>query len=355
MPWRMPLSSGSEGRSTHWPFTSYFHPWYGQRSPHSSLRPNHSDTPRWAQNSSIRPSRPSVSRKATSFSPRSFTRTGGQSRSGSSQSSSAGIQYRRNSSPIGAPGPVRVRKIFISSVSMGLPCSTLAHPGAVDIDPAAECEKPGQLARALHFVQGPQELREPRCALRAGDRLDVFAQLLIEVRVVKGILVVPGERPRIAVHDRAVVELDLHARQVSHLHALVLAHGVRTELGRGRASDFLDERLPLRVENHLRGEARHPDGAVQDRGRDDIGQGMVGGLARDGIPRVLAYLDQVIVGAFLGEHAYLFDPGKILDPGPGFNGGLYGALRHGADRPALHEGRVHPLEREARVQPPAQH
>src|SRR2546427_3229497 len=47
MPWRMPLSSGSEGRSTHWPFTSYFHPWYGQRSPHSSLRPNHSDTPRW--------------------------------------------------------------------------------------------------------------------------------------------------------------------------------------------------------------------------------------------------------------------------------------------------------------------
>src|SRR6266850_7492503 len=82
---------------------------------------------------------------------------------------------------------------------------------------------------------------------------------------------------------------------------------------------------------------------------------MVGGLARDGIPRVLAYLDQMIVGAFLGEHAYLFDPGKILDPGPSFNSGLYGALRHGADGPALHEGLVHPSEREARVQPLAQH
>src|SRR5207253_1688274 len=81
-------------------------------------------------------------------------------------------------------------------------------------------------------------------------------------------------------------------------------------------------------------------------GRDVVGQRMLGGLARDGIPRVLAYLDQVIVGALLGEHAYLFDPGKILDPGPSVNGGLYGALRHGADRPALHEGLAHPSERD---------
>src|SRR3989454_3672106 len=233
--------------------------------------------------------------------------------------------------------------------------SSFAHPGAVDIDLTAECDKLGQLARALHLVQGPQELREPRCALRAGDRLDVLAQLLIEVRVGKGILVVPGERPRIAMHDCAVVELDLDARQIAHLHALVLAHGVRAQLQRRRANDLLDERLALRVENHIRREARHPDGTVQDRGRDDIGQRMIGGLARDGIPRVLAYLDQGIVGALLGEHAYLFDPGKILDPGPSVNGGLYGALRHGADRPALHERLVHPAERDARVQPLAQH
>src|SRR5258708_12217787 len=124
-------------------------------------------------------------------------------------------------------------------------------------------------------------------------------------------------------HDQAVVELDLDARQIAHLNALVLTHGVRAELKRGRASDLLDDRLPLRVENHLRGEAVHPDSTVQDRGRDDIGQGMVGGLARDGIPRVLAYLDQMIVGALLGEHAYLLDPGKILDPGPALNTVLY--------------------------------
>src|SRR5258708_3830653 len=233
--------------------------------------------------------------------------------------------------------------------------SSFAHPGAVDIDLAAECEKLGQLARALELVQGPQELREPRCALRAGEGLDVLAQLLIEIRVGKGILVVPGERPRSALHDRAVIELDLDTRQIAHLHALVLAHGVRAQLRRRRASDLLDERLPLRVENHLRGEAAHPDGTVQDRGRDDIGQRMVGGPARDGIPRVLAYLDQVIVGALLGEHAYLLDPGKILDPRPGIDSGLYGALRHGADRPALHEGLAHPAERDAQVQPLAQH
>src|ERR671935_172298 len=49
------LFSGSDGTSTHWPVTSYFHPWYAQRSPPSSTRPNQSETPRWAQNSSIRP------------------------------------------------------------------------------------------------------------------------------------------------------------------------------------------------------------------------------------------------------------------------------------------------------------
>ncbi len=92
MPRFIPDSSGSDGRSTHWPVTSYFQPWYGQRRPHSSFRPNHSDTPRCAQNSSITPMRPSLSRNATSFSPMICTRTGGQSRSAISQACSAGIQ-----------------------------------------------------------------------------------------------------------------------------------------------------------------------------------------------------------------------------------------------------------------------
>jgi len=49
------LFSGSDGTSTHWPVTSYFQPWYAQRMPHCSTRPNQRDAPRWAQNSSINP------------------------------------------------------------------------------------------------------------------------------------------------------------------------------------------------------------------------------------------------------------------------------------------------------------
>src|SRR5258708_37206714 len=124
--------------------------------------------------------------------------------------------------------------------------SSFAHPRAVDIDLAAEGEQLGPRARALDLVPGPPELREPRCALRAGDRLDVLAQLLIELRVGKGILVVPGERPRIAAHDCAVVQLDLDARQIAQLHALVLAHCGRAQLRRRRRSVLPAERLTLR-------------------------------------------------------------------------------------------------------------
>ena len=59
-----------------------------------------------------------VSRKATSSSPSSFTRTGGQSGSGSSHASSAGIQYRRIVAPIGVPGPTRVTRSLSSRASM---------------------------------------------------------------------------------------------------------------------------------------------------------------------------------------------------------------------------------------------
>src|SRR5712691_3500748 len=79
-----PLSSASDGTSTHWPVTSYFQPWYGQLIPPCSLRPNQRETPRWAQNSSIKPIRPLVSRKATSRSDKSLTRNGGHSGSGNS-------------------------------------------------------------------------------------------------------------------------------------------------------------------------------------------------------------------------------------------------------------------------------
>src|SRR5437879_2781945 len=74
--------------------------------------------------------RPRVSRKATSSSPSSLTRTGGQSGSGSSHARSAGIQYRRMVSPIGVPRPTRVTRSFSSRASMPGPSSLDRSPGA---------------------------------------------------------------------------------------------------------------------------------------------------------------------------------------------------------------------------------
>ena len=131
--WQKLELSASEGTSTHWPVTSNFQPWYAQRMPDSSTRANHSDAPRWAQNSSMRPYRPSLSRKASSRSPSSLMRTWGQSSSGSSSASSAGIQYCRNRAPIGVPGPVCVSSSLISRRSTTSPSrgpGTSWAPGA---------------------------------------------------------------------------------------------------------------------------------------------------------------------------------------------------------------------------------
>src|SRR5690349_1616489 len=130
---------------------------------------------------------------------------------------------------------------------------------------------------------------------------------------------------------------------------------MRAELRRGNAYDFLDERLALGIEHHLRREAVDADRALEEGGCDDVGQRMVGGLARDRIPRVLADLDEMVVGTFLGEYADLLYPGKILDTRTRLERRLYRALCDRADRPALHERFAHARERDARVQPLAQH
>ena len=62
--------------------------------------------------------RPELSRKAISFSPSSFSRVGVAS-GASSCGRQAGIQYSRISSPIGVPGPTRVRMSLLSIESMG--------------------------------------------------------------------------------------------------------------------------------------------------------------------------------------------------------------------------------------------
>src|SRR2546428_435590 len=101
------LSSGSLGMSTQWPSQLYFQPWYTQRRPSSSLRPKKRDAPRCGQWFWMRPILPDVTRKAIRFSPRSRTRTGAPSRSGSSLDMRAGIQYCRSMAPTGVPGPTR--------------------------------------------------------------------------------------------------------------------------------------------------------------------------------------------------------------------------------------------------------
>src|SRR5262245_52079308 len=68
--------------------------------------------------------RPRVSRNATRSSPSNRTRTGGQSGSGSSDASKAGIQYRRSVVPIGVPRSTRVSNAFSSRDSMAASSSS---------------------------------------------------------------------------------------------------------------------------------------------------------------------------------------------------------------------------------------
>src|ERR1700744_5746490 len=103
--------------STHLPSTSNAHPWYTQRSAAPSLRPKYREAPRCGQFSCTRPTRPRASRTATRFSLSSRTRAGGLPGSGISALRQAGVQYRRSSSPIGVPGPTRVRISLSSALS----------------------------------------------------------------------------------------------------------------------------------------------------------------------------------------------------------------------------------------------
>src|SRR5712691_6066394 len=96
------------GISTQLPSTSNFQPWYTQRRPHSSLRPKNNGALRCGQKASTMAALPLVSLKAMRSSPRSLSRTGSQSGPGNSSDNNAGIQKRRNNSPIGVPGPTCV-------------------------------------------------------------------------------------------------------------------------------------------------------------------------------------------------------------------------------------------------------
>src|SRR5438105_15870339 len=100
-----------------------------QRSPHSSFRPKNKDARRCAHFSATSPTRPFVSRNATRSSPSRRTRLGAQSGSGRSTERIAGSQYRRNTSPMGVPGPTRHRSSFSCFVSIFPPPPPLFFGG----------------------------------------------------------------------------------------------------------------------------------------------------------------------------------------------------------------------------------
>src|SRR5262245_30588777 len=68
------------------------------------------------------PISPLESRKATRSSPSKRKRTGGQSGLGNSLGSIAGSQNRRNSSPMGVPGPTRHANSLSSLLNKAPPC-----------------------------------------------------------------------------------------------------------------------------------------------------------------------------------------------------------------------------------------
>jgi hypothetical protein len=103
------------------PCTSIFQPWYRQRRPPSSLRPNTSDARRCGQYSSITPTRPSLSRNTTRSSPNTRACTGVPSGSGTSSIRQTGVQCRRISWPIGASPSTRHSSSFSSLVNMVVP------------------------------------------------------------------------------------------------------------------------------------------------------------------------------------------------------------------------------------------
>src|SRR5580704_16441347 len=89
-----------------------------QRMPQSSTRPSASEALRWMHSSSSTPTLPSRPRKTTKSSPRRRWTVGAQPGSGNRSDVQIGTQKRRNSAPIGVPGPIRQSRSFSSRVIM---------------------------------------------------------------------------------------------------------------------------------------------------------------------------------------------------------------------------------------------
>src|ERR1044072_3327663 len=91
-----------------------------QRMPQSSTRPRLSDAPRCGQSSSSTPTWPSPLRKTTKFSPSRRSRRAAPPGSGTRSEVQIGSQKRRNTAPIGVPGPIRHRRSLSARLIMAV-------------------------------------------------------------------------------------------------------------------------------------------------------------------------------------------------------------------------------------------
>src|SRR5262249_9102103 len=155
------FSAGSFGMSTQTPSQSNFQPWYTQRRPSCSFRPNKREAPRCGHAFWINPTFPDVTRNPIRFSPRRRARTGAPSADDSSLDVNTGIEYCRMRSPIGVPGPTRQSSSLSSleSIALPLPCRTSAK-GRHDL-----------AGKELHRAQHTRvlDVAEPEAAVEVRD------------------------------------------------------------------------------------------------------------------------------------------------------------------------------------------
>src|SRR5262245_67709 len=278
--------------STQRPDTSNFQPWYGQRRPHSSLRPKKSEAPRWGQLAGRRPTSPRVSRKTTRFSPSRRTFLGGRSGSGSAEEGKHGIQYWRSRSPIGVPGPTRHRSSLSSLESIAgllvITCEEsnlrqpacrsafdvlagcLGRPLATALGAALRGSPVASVARALGGL-----ISAPLGPSFAGSSAAPLATALPAALAGPDLHLGAGRESRQAVGHDSLARLE--ALGDDRLAALGARHGNAAEIdGRVRLDD-VDEGALL---SGLDGLRRDHDGV----GLGGQGEGDIGELARPEAP-----------------------------------------------------------------------
>src|SRR6266567_4043715 len=226
--------------------------------PFASLRPRNKEAQRCGQRWSITPTRPELSRKAISCSPKSNRRSGAPSRS-SSDDIAAGSQYSRISPPITVPEPTRTK----SSLSLRFIADFLLFdviPAEAGIQGRGSRRSPWTPAFAgVTGILRPEREAEPG----AGAGRGAIARLV--------------ERP----FEREMLDRAGDANPVADLRAARIEFFARQPLDRGRvlAAEQVEEAAVERlVDDEMREPARGDDADPRiarigfDRGADRLAE-----------------------------------------------------------------------------------